>query len=458
MATPRGALTKVPTGELGVSGTTNWHGQLQTEPALKLQHAAAYGTPGMRGWGYWERLRRTDAAVAEAIGFHLGPIRDAVVGVQPATGVEHAQAHADFVRWVLTERMSPGWAAFATETVTGALGTGFAVHEDCWGDVEHPALPGGKGSGIVKFAQRLPSSFDANCWIEDPTTGELKTVVQQGTHANSWRRVELPASKLFLLSWDREGNNYAGYSLFRPVCFLAEVRAEIVKLPGVTLMREGAGIPVVMADKDAPDLTEEQAEALDDLLSKMVAHENAYARMPAGYKIEWLFSGASNKNHIVEIYNSFGTAILSIAHAQQLSLGIGETGSRSVGEVHERKSQEMTHAICANFEAALNGRAERSYEGPIRKMIDANWGPQPAYPKISLTLKRQSMEPTKKIAATTQAVASGLLTPTLEIENALREDLGFSPIDAATRDAHLARRALELSSAQAPAPRPGTAP
>lgn len=431
-------LKPAPGPETGVSGTTNWHGVLLTEPTLKLQHENAYGRPGTRGWGYWERIRRTDAAVAAAIDFHLGPIRDARVDVEPAEGVPGAEAHAEFVKWIFSSRMEPGWSAFAAETVTGALGTGFAIHEECWDDVEHPSLPSGKGVGITKFAQRLPSSLEPNCWVEKG--GELDFVRQQGTDSNQWKRVDLPASKLFLLSWNREGANYAGYSLFRPVCYLAEVRAEIIRLPGVALMREGVGVPVVMPELNAPKLSEDEAEAMDAFLSRLVAHENAYARMPPGYKLEWTFSGSANKNHIIEVYNALGLAILSVAHAQQLVLGTSDTGSRAVGEVHERKAQEFTQGVVANLEAALNGRGRRPYEGPVRKMIDANWGPQKAYPTLKLTLKRSTLNPAAKVTATTSAVAAGVLTPTHEVENELREELGYSPIDEAEWEAAQAQK------------------
>lgn len=456
MASRRRATASAARTELGVSGTANWNGALQTEPAIKLQHEAAYGTPHTRGWGYLERIRRTDAAIAQALEFHLGPIRDARVDVKPAEGVANAQAHADFVRWALTERMSPGWAGFLAEVVTGSLGTGFSLHERVWADVEHPTLPGGKGMAIVKMAQRLPSSLEPTCWLEDEQ-GQLRAVRQVGFRGHTYQRVEIPADKLFLVSWNREGNNYAGYSLFRPVCFLADVRAEIVKLPGVALMREAAGIPVVMPELNAPKLSEEDAEVMDAFLSRLVAHENAYARMPPGYKLEWVFSGSANKNHIVEVYNAFGLSILSIAYAQQVMLGAGETGSRAVGEVHERKSAEFTQGVVANVEAAINGREDRPYEGLVRALVDANWGPQGAYPKLALTLKRTAISPAIKVTSTTTAVTGGVLTPTLEVENAIREDLGFSPIDEADWEAAQSEKkaaAEALAKAQAESVKP----
>lgn len=439
-AVPEDAVDSVsapPTGEIGIDGIGNYGGTITAESNPALFHIEAYGRAGTRTWGEWETRRRTDEAVAKAIDFVLAPIRDAIVGVKPAGETPLQQAQADFVKWNLTEALEPGWAEVLNQSIGGAMASGFALHEKVFEDCEHELLPNGRGYRIAKLAERLPSSLPANAWVEDTATGELKSIRQQGPKAGKWETLELPASRVLLNTWNRNGNNYAGYSAFRAVWYACKVREHLLKMTAVTLVREGAGVPVAFTKDPKCKLSKGQRDSLIKLLQNMVYHENAALVMPTGWELAWVYSPGANKGHVVDTFNALGLLILEQVGAQQLFLGTGGTGSRAVGEVHQAQSAMFVRSAIRSIEDLFNGVGKRSYTGLIRDLINFNWGP-PAdgkYPKLGLEPQRPDLKPADLADALVKAKTAGIFTPTVDDENAFRERVGLMPIDEKVRDA-----------------------
>lgn len=429
--------------ETGVSGTAVFSGDILAESNAKLTYQQAYGQVGTRSWGEWEDILRTNPFVAAALDFVVAPIRDARLGIEAADETPEARAQADFVKWNFESGMEPGFQAFLDGAARGMLNAGFSLFEPVFRQVKHEALPGGVGYGLKRVAERLPNTMAFNAWLETPDGTELRAVKQRGPRGGKWVDVEIPAEKLLLFTWGRSGNNYAGFSVWRPVWYVAQIQKELLRLVGVTYQREGAGVPVASAaDINAP-LTSEQRDQLAELLANLVYHENAHAVMPPGWKLDWLFSGGANKGHVLDAWRQLGTVILQQVSAQQLALGMSDTGSRSVGETHDARAMSFVQGVVAILEGALNGIGSRPYTGLVRRLVDANWGPQEKYPKLTLTLKRPQLAPGERVNAMKSAVDGGIITLTADDENVVREELGLAPIDAAERDAlKEAKRAL----------------
>lgn len=447
--------------EVGIPGTTNWRGDPLAESNSKLLHQLAYGMPGQRTWGEWEKIARTDPDVSAVLDFIVAPLRDARVDVEAAQHEDidpaTAEAQAKFLEWCLLQSASPRWTTIVEQMVRGSLTYGHAIHETVLGPVAHPTLPAGEGIGLLRLAQRLPSSIHAsNGWVEETLPDgrrELAYVRQVGQQGDKWNSdIRIPSTSLLLTTWNREGNNYRGYSAFRAVWYIAKIREQLLKLVGISLVREGAGIPAAVSQgADGTLLTPKQRKALSKLLANLVVHENASVVMPNGWDIKWIYSPGANKGHVVEAYNQLGALILRQLGAQQMALGTGGTGSRAVGEVHNQVAQSYVDGIRANLEGVLNGTGA-PYTGLARRLIELNWGPQPAYPTIKLTLRKPQLSGLEKMQAIQAAVAAGTLTVTIDDENAVREELGLSPIDAE------ARTAAKVTALPPPGPAPTQPP
>jgi hypothetical protein len=347
---------------------------------------------------------------------------------------EQMQKIADFVRDNLTEWLDPGWPQLLEQMVRYGLGYGFSLHEVVWDTRDDERVPGGKAFYVKKLAQRLPSSVKSNGWIEK--NGELVAVKQSGVKDGKWyEAIELPADKCLLATWNRSGNNYQGFSAFRPGWYMGQIRAELLKIIAIGHQRESLGVPVAEVDKDVP-LTEEQREALQTLLENSVYHENAAIQLPPGVKMQWVFSPGANKSHVVETWRALGLSMLELVQAQQQALGTGDTGSRAVGEVHDATKNAFIQGVRAWIEAVFNGTGSQPYTGLVRKIIDLNFGPQKVYPKFELRLKKAESD--------TES------TRQLQFEVFISEYLGLPPIDpnerAAMKEKEAADKAKQLEA------------
>lgn len=422
------------TTEVGITGTPNFSGQLLTEQNSRLSHTKAFGLPGVQTWGEWEKARKTNPFVAMALDFVTAPIRDARTDVRPADDSSEAKRIADFVKWNLTEALEPSLPTFLEQTARNMLGDGFVFAERVYA-VQERGVIGGQGYVLAKLADRLSRSVHENGWIE--RDGDLVAIRQQGPRNDgsaSWVTVDVPAEKILLFSWQRRGNDYQGVSAFRPVWKLIAIQEMLQKVFAISSQREAAGIPVAEIATGSPMQVEDKNK-LEEFLANMVFHEAASAVLPAGVTLKWLFSPAANKGHVIQAWRDIGLAVLQTLQAQQMVLGTQDTGSRSVGEVHQRASTIYVQSVVAALEQVFNGVGSRKYTGVIRQLVDLNFGPQKAYPKLAITLQRAELAAGELATAAKTGVEAGLFKPSLADENAFREKLGFEPVDEAERKA-----------------------
>lgn len=430
--------------ELGISGTVNYDGRIQAEANPVLRDFSARGSPGVgNSWGVWEKIRWTDPAVASAINLVAAPLRDATVEVEPAEDVAGAEEHAALVHDNLLKWLDPQWSTFIEETVDVTLTSGFDIHEPVMGTREDPRVPGGLAVYVAKLAQRLPSSLGPTPWKEKG--GELEYIQQQGNRSTPDGRtkfesdIRLPADKILLTSWNRAGNNYEGRSALRSVYYLTKLREALLKIFAIGSEREALGIPVGTTDKDAK-ITTAQLREWQTWLQNIAAHENAAAVPPPGMSFDWKFSPGANKGHVLDAWERLGKVIHMVFLTQQVTLGVDGTGSRAVGEVHDATKNEFVNGVKALIEGTLNGVGKRPYTGLAQRIIIPNFGPQSAYPRIKLVMKRAAVSIGELASAVPAFVTAGLLTPTVEDENQLRDKMGWAPIDPAVREAEIARK------------------
>lgn len=437
------------TEEVGISGTANYGGRLLAESNSKLTHALAYGIAGQQTWGEWERAVRTNPFVHMGLEFVLAAIRDARLDFEPNEANAQSEAQAEFLSWTL-DNCRPGRVEWLNQAGRGSLGFGFALHEMVAGAVEHEALPGGRGYTVAKLAERLPSSVREDGWKEDEH-GNLESIVQLGPRkmGTEYTSVSLPAANCLLTTWNQNGNNWAGFSAFRAVWYCIKQQEEILKAIGIGVVRESCGIPTIGVEKDAPELTVAQLESLESFTSNAAFHENANIVLPRGVTLDWKFSPGANKNHVVETWNALGRIILAQVGAQQIDLGTGSTGSRSVGEVHEASAEAFIQGVCSVLERVL--------EKLVKTVVDWNWPTTKpgTYPRPKLTLKKAKLGPKERFEAMKLARDAGFITITPADENVAREELGLSPLDESERER--IKDAARVAPSVVPAA-PGVAP
>jgi hypothetical protein len=480
-ASPQPGTSKPQTQAEGITGGANFFGRIiGFEDNEALTDQAGYGRAGTYDPGAWQNLAKANPYVAAGLDFICSPVADARVGVEPAkSGIDEASAkrHAEFIEWAFTIHFRLG--AHIEAAARQFLLSGFALFEPTFAQVPYsrpaadqvaddvarekgakPLNTGGTVWALSSLAERLPNSLDmaAGAWLETPD-GRLRAIRQSGPvgMGSAWVRTELEAERVLLYSWKRQGNNFAGESQLRSCWYAASrIFTMLVKMTGVTLQREGPGLPVItpLTGNDAIELTPDQREELAQLVGNLSFHEAAGVVMPPGFKFEWVHSSGANKGHLIEVMKSIGLWVLMQLSAQQLYLGTDSTGSRSVGEVHDARAMAFVRKVLAFIEGVINGDLGEPQTGLVKRLIDFNFGPQPAYPRVKLTPQRPELSPMDQATAAKSAKDAGLFTPMADDENAWRERAGFQPITEEERDA-----AKEKARALAPQiPAPGQAP
>lgn len=441
------ALVGPPTETEGISGTANYGGRLINEPNAELREQAGFGRAGTYQVGQWREIELTNPYVTAGLDFVMAPIADARIDIEPPNpeaGVPEAvsAAQVEFLKWALIQRFNVSQLVECASR--GFLLSGFSLFEPVCEQAKHPSLPGGSGFTIRAIPERLPNSLHSAAWIEDDE-GRLTGIRQQGPKGGTGEFVTptIPAERALLFSWKRKGGNWAGESQLRSAWYIAaKVMPMLLKLTGVTLQREGAGVPVAVAlDPNAPLSADQRAE-LSEVFAGLSFHEAGGVVMPAGWDIKWVFSPGANKGHVVKAWNDLGLVVLQQLGAQQMMLGTGETGSRSVGQVHDARSMSFVRQVLRFCERVLNGDNGEAHTGLVKRLIDWNWGPQAAYPRIKLTPQRPELQPDILATAAKTAKEAGLLTVTTADENSMRERLGFAPVTEEERSAALPSPAI----------------
>ena len=454
------AVEKAPTTTAGIPGGGNIGGRLQFEPTADLRDTSGYGRAGTYEVGQWQQILLSNPFVAMALDHVLRPIADARIDIEPpskesiGTGpgrISEADAalHTAFVTWCLTERFQ--LRHLSKTAAQGFLLSGFALFEPLAEECACPMTPGRTVFALKDVPQRLPNSLDTAPWLVDDD-GRLVGIRQMGPRGmgGTWERPIIDAERALLMSWKRDGGNFAGMSQLRSCWYVAgRVMPRLTKMVGVTLQREGPGVPVAYADDVNAKLTPEQRTQIVEMFADMAAHESSGMVMPAGWRTEWAVSPAANKGHIVAVIEKMGLWILQQFGAQQLVIGTGETGSRSAGETHDARSMAMVREVLTFLADNYNG-ARGEADGLVRRLVEWNFGPQPAYPRVKLTPQRPELAPLDLAQAASAAKTAGIFTPTCDDENSFRERAGFAPITEEER-----HEAKERAASLAP-PMPGT--
>lgn len=438
----------IPLHPVGIVGGGNFTGRLQTvEPNELLREQRGYGRAGTQVIGEWADLALTNPYVTAGLDFICGPIADARIDIEADEENPLAVRQAEFLRWALEKKFR--LSAHIDTAARGMLLSGFSLFEPRAILTPCPVL-GRDAFALAALEQRLPNSLSPNPWQE--IDGRLDAIEQQGPVGNKWvASMRLPASDVLLYSWKRQGNNWQGESQLRSVWYLAaRIMPLLLKLVGVTTQREGAGLPVVFAKDDNAELTPGQRTELMAFLANANAHEASGIILPKGFDVKWVVSNGSDKGFILALWKGFGLVVLQQLGAQQLVLGTDNTGSRSVGEVHDARAMAFVRKVLTYQEGILNGDSGEAHSGLAHRLLSWNGllSPDGSAPRVKLTPKRPEMQLGELAAAAVALKGAGLLTATIKDENAIRERAGLPPITDEER--HEAKEEAKLLAPPSP--------
>ena len=242
----------------------------------------------------------------------------------------------------------------------------------------------------------------------------------------------IPSNKLILLTLNRTGSNFEGSGMLRPCWWWWRTKQKVSNLMCVGLDRWAIPTPRVKVDRSVAELHGLSDSDINAMIDDAEAQAQAFLSAEQAYLIDNpvvsfdQYAATPNLyaqgplDIIRECDNQISQAFL----AQFANLGITDTGSRSVGEVHLSVFRRAAINLCDLVASAVSG-VDRRGGGTIGRLIRWNYGPIDPSKLPRLTHSGLDTDDlAESLAMLPQLVTSGLLTPDNELERAIRERLG----------------------------------
>jgi hypothetical protein len=345
---------------------------------------------GRAKFAIFNEMARSDPAVSSLLWMIGLPIRQAVWDLQPASSDGEDVLRRDALAWqfgigIEEGRLDLTWDEQLAQMLL-MLKHGSIFEEDVWGAPEEAMLDEGRTvflRPLLRCAPRSPSSIVQIG--SDNVEGVIRWIRQDLPGAQP-----IPGSKLSWFVLEREGQNWYGNSLLRPVFGAWRMKRALLISSAIAWDRWASGIPFVRH----PDNTEAQKRA-EQIGRDARTHERAYVAMATGP--DWDFSiestGAiADPTPLLSAYNSE----IAIRGLQQFGLlgRQGASGSRALAETQARPAYQAIRAIAEALRTNLMRQR-------FRRWMDVNFGPQ--YPVPKLSYARLDPEPLSNLA---QALAN----------------------------------------------------
>jgi len=390
LAAPRKSAPK--TGAvIGVSGNgpRSWGLSAGGEYLEKLR--------GARGRSIYDEMRRSDPQVKTILSAITLPLRQANWYVEPISDapadVELAEeVEADFLR-----NMTITWDDTIRHILL-MLPFGFSILEKVWEYRDNRIRP-------RKLDPRLPQSvinwkWDAKRRLIGPVQMD-----EEGTE------ILLPVEKLLIFTSDKEGDDWEGIPLLRPLYKPWFIKSELEKINAVKHDRHGVGTPKIHTPPGITKDSDEYADAVD-MAEGYQAQELSYLIEPDGWVVDILGGGEKSGTDTLPSIQYYDEAMARAALTMFTMLGSTETGSRALGnsfiDIFRLSLQTFADYICE----VMNRFAVREY-------IDYNYNAT-EYPELKAR-RIQEIDP-QTLALIAQA---GLVKPDIELENALRSEMNL---------------------------------
>jgi hypothetical protein len=295
--------------ELGVSGSKIFAGLLSVDPNPALQ--------GLNGFKVWQSMRFDPTGAALVKSLEL-PLRSARWFVDPTSDDQKDVDKADFIHDNLYTFGSQSMDDVLRLAST-CLPFGFAVMEICYA-----IHNGGPWEGKVGWDKLAWRSQDTKWrWNMGEIDGRQELMSMTQLAPPYYQQIDIPRSKLLLFVNDQEGDNFDGWSLFRPAYKPFVFRDQLYRIQAVGLERSYMGIPDIQLKEGYTD--EESALALQ-IVQNIRTDDQAGVVRPAGMEFSYLTNKLEGRS-MQDAIEHHDTQIVASALADFLKLGTKAVGS-----------------------------------------------------------------------------------------------------------------------------------
>jgi phage gp29-like protein len=402
------AQAKMSMAAVGNSGTQIFGGYFSEEYLSELR--------GREAARKFDEMRRSEAQIAMLMNAITNPIKAANWDFEAYDESNpDFKMHSDFIEMLLKEMID--FTTFVNEALT-LMPFGFSLFEVVHNVVNnHPKF--GTFNGLKAIAFRSQKTIEN--WQLEIKTGALLGV-NQYTFSDLGGNEFIPGEFLLVFTHAKEGDNYEGISVLRPM-YGPYVRKNLyLKLAAIGLEKYAVGTPIgtVPAGKErSPEFAEFQA-----VLENYTSHETAYIIKPQGWDIT-IEKGDFDADKIKELLVFENGEMVNSMVANFLILGMNGSGGAyslgsNLGEFFTSGIQSYADLVCDGVNRFL-----------IPNLIKLNFGPQPGYPKMKCT--GISDKAGKDLAETIKFLSdSRLIDPDMPLKEWLRKQYKMPKPDVNT--------------------------
>lgn len=395
--------------ELGVSGTRIFSG-------IPFEEYNPDLSSGQKAFNKFNEMR-FDATCAAGYAAVEKPIRAAEHFVEPASDDPKDIEKADFIHHCLFTFGSQSMDEVLRLALTNQP-FGFSWMEIIYAPIEYGEFSG--RVGWDRFAWR--SQLTKWRWNMGEVDGrqELLSVTQLAPPY--YAQIDIPRNKVLLFIRNQEGDNYDGWSLFRPAYKNYFYRDLLYKVQAIGLERSYMGIPVV--EFKGAFSAELKSIALQ-IVQGLRTDENAGVTLPPELALSLLKTELGAGQEMQNAINYHDRQILKSMLAQWLDLGsAGSSGSWALSNDHSELFLYAINAEANYIDQVFN------LDPAIPQLIRFNYGDADEANMPKLThgdIGQRSMD---ALGRTLMALGKfGFLTPDNATEDALRRMLDLPERD-----------------------------
>jgi len=394
---------------VGLPGTPIFHGFLEDFGEYNPQ------LEGLTAIRTYEKMRRSDAQVAATLLACELPIRAANWDVLPASSDALDREIAQFVKDNLfggLEYVSPAgvkttqcWDDVLRNALL-MLAFGAAAHEEIY-------AVDGERVRLARLAPRLPITFYR--WITDVDGETLLALNQYGYRNSNFESVEIPADRLAVFTFNKEGANFFGRSMLRPAYMHWYIKHNLYRIDAIAGERNGLGIPTI---EQGTNSSKEDRQAAASWVTQLAAHEKTGIALPAGWKLT--LQGVQGQ--VRDLFNSIEHHNIEISRtALAFFMNLGQSskssGNRALG-------QEMTDFFFLAVQATADQIARTITATAVKRLVDYNWDGVEKYPALQASnLRARSLDQT--LTALSQLATAKVMAPYPELAQHIARELGL---------------------------------
>ena len=221
---------------------------------------------------------------------------------------------------------------------------GFSFDEICWRYQGHEVA-------IAKLAPRLPRSV--NQFIAHPDNPSDLEYIQQNVYDSRSGWPKIPANKITLCVFNREGDNFTGRSILRPLWQPYFIKDGVLRVQAMAVERNGMGVPQAFTLDSAARLSADDRTVLEAIVRRWRAGDASGVVMPPGYKTELTTANTNATDNInllqyLDRQQAMGLVLMI------LTAGLDGGGAYAQSQTQDSISQRVVGSIKQQIAGYIN--------------------------------------------------------------------------------------------------------